>query len=237
MEPVSVAVETLLRRPLRLGFEWRITGLEHLPEQGAVLLAANHLALFDPPALASVADRRGRRVRFLAMAELFRSPVPRGLLKGMGHIPVARRSETARSSLTAALTHLGWGECVGIFPEGGLARDLEPRAGQTGAARLARWSGAPVVPVGIWGTQRVSAPGHKPRLFGRVPIAVSIGPPLTVTGDDDVHGATDRIMAAICAEVARARTGYPPPGPGDDGWWVRDPASARLQSCRPPDDG
>src|SRR5438552_2504595 len=125
MEPLSAAVETVLRRPFRAGFDWHITGLEHLPEQGAVLLAANHISLFDP---------------------------------------VARRSETARASLTAALTHLGWGECVGIFPEGGLSRDLEPRAGQTGAARLARWSGAPVVPVGLWGTQRVTSPGHKTRL-------------------------------------------------------------------------
>ena len=138
------------------------------------------------------------------MAELFRAPAPRWLLRSLGHIPVARKSETARSSLTAALTHLGWGECVGIFPEGGLSRDLEPRAGQTGAARLARWSGAPVVPVGLWGTQRIMAPGRQTRLRGRVPIAVSIGPALTVAEDDDLHEATDRIMAAVCAEVAEA---------------------------------
>ncbi|HEV7536331.1 MAG TPA: 1-acyl-sn-glycerol-3-phosphate acyltransferase, partial [Acidimicrobiia bacterium] len=75
MEPLSAAVETLLRRPLRAGFDWRITGLENLPERGAVLLAANHVSLLDPPLLASVADRRHRRVRFMAMAELFRKPV------------------------------------------------------------------------------------------------------------------------------------------------------------------
>ena len=231
MEPLSVAVETLLRRPMRLGFDWRITGLEHLPERGAVLLAGNHISLLDPPVIASVADRRHRRVRFMAMAELFRSPVPRALFKGLGYIPVSRRTEAARSSLTAALTALGWGECVGIFPEGGLSRDLEPRAGQTGAARLARWSGAPVVPVGLWGTQRIMAPGHKARLRGRVPIAVSIGPSLLVADDEDLHEATDRIMTAICAEVARARTGYPPPRPGEDAWWVRPPDTARLRSC------
>ncbi|HEV7536708.1 MAG TPA: lysophospholipid acyltransferase family protein, partial [Acidimicrobiia bacterium] len=129
MEPLSVAVETLLRRPLRRAFDWRISGLEHIPEAGPVLLAANHVSFLDPLALGSVADRRGRRVRFLAMAELFRSPVSGRLLKGLGHIPVARRTESARSSLTAALTQLGWGECVGIFPEGGLSKDLEPRAG------------------------------------------------------------------------------------------------------------
>ncbi|MDQ1506236.1 MAG: hypothetical protein QOD57_3963, partial [Actinomycetota bacterium] len=188
----------------------------------------------DPPVLASVADRRGRRVRFMAMAELFRSPVPGWVLCRLGHIPVSRRSETARSSLTAALTHLGWGECVGIFPEGGISRDLEPRAGQTGAARLARWSGAAIVPVGLWGTQRIMAPGHRPRWRARTPIAVSVGPPLKVADDEDLHQATDRIMAAICAEVARARTGYPGPQAGEDGWWVRAPETARLRSCVSP---
>jgi 1-acyl-sn-glycerol-3-phosphate acyltransferase len=234
MEPLSAAVETLLRRPLRHGFDWRITGLEHIPERGAVLLAANHVSLLDPPVLASVADRQHRRVRFMAMAELFRTPVPRWLFRNLGHIPVSRKSDNAKSSLTAALTALGWGECVGIFPEGGISRDLEPRPGQTGAARLARWSGAPVVPVGLWGTQRLAAPGHKRSLRGRVSIAVSIGPPLVVGEADDVHEATDRIMAAICAEVAQARTGYPPPRPDEDPWWVRAPETARLRSCLRP---
>jgi 1-acyl-sn-glycerol-3-phosphate acyltransferase len=226
-------VYTVLR-PIRRGFVWHITGLEHIPEQGPVLVASNHISLFDPLVVASVADLRGRRVRFMAMAELFQSPVLRWFLKNMGHIPVARKSDTARSSLTAAMTRLGWGDCVGIFPEGRLSRDLEPGPGQTGAARLARWSGAPLVPIGLWGTQRVVAKDHKNRRWPRVPIAVSIGPPLTVTDEEDIHEATDRIMAAVAAEVARARTGYPAPRPGEDAWWVRAPETARLQRSVPP---
>jgi 1-acyl-sn-glycerol-3-phosphate acyltransferase len=231
MEPLSAAVEGLFRHPLRIAFEWRITGLEHIPERGAVLLAANHVSFFDPLALASVADRRRRRVRFMAMAELFRSPAAGWLMTRLGHIPVARKTETAKSSLPAALTRLRWGDCVGIFPEGGLSRDLEPRRGQTGTARLARWSAAPVVPVGLWGTHRVVAPGGKAKLRMRVPIAVSVGAPLVFSEDDDLHEATDRIMAAICAEVARARTGYPAPAPGEDPWWARPPETATLRRC------
>jgi predicted acylesterase/phospholipase RssA/CRP-like cAMP-binding protein len=163
------------------------------------------------------------------MAELFRAPVSRWLLTNMGHIPVARKSDAAKSSLTAALTALGWGEAVGIFPEGGLSRDLEPRPGQTGAARLARWSGAPVVPIGLWGTQRVHTPGHRGELPPKVLVSVSVGAPLTVSDDEDIDDATDRIMAAICAEVARARVDYPPPRRGRDGWWVRAPETAQLR--------
>ncbi len=233
MEPLAAAVYAI-GRPIRLGFTWRISGLEHIPERGPVLLASNHISFFDPLVVASVGDLRGRRLRFMAMAELFRKPVPRWLLCNLGHIPVERRSDSAKSSLTAALVKLGWGECVGIFPEGGLSRDLEPRPGQTGAARLARWSGAPVVPIGLWGTQRVTSPDHPSSYRPRLPIAVSVGPPLWVPEEEDVHEATDRIMAAICGEVARARTGYPAPRRGEDPWWVRAPETAQLRSCRRP---
>jgi 1-acyl-sn-glycerol-3-phosphate acyltransferase len=233
VEPLSATIEALLAPVLRAGLRWQLAGLEHIPERGPVLLAANHISFLDPPCLAYVAHLRDRRVRFLAMAELFESPVPRFLLRNLGHIPVPRKSGGARASLTAALTSLGWGECVGIFPEGGISRDLEPRPGQTGAARLAAWSGAPVVPVGLWGTHRLAFPGRRSHHRLGVVVAASVGAPLVVSEDGDVREATDRIMAAICAEVAQARVLYPQtPGPDQDWWWVRGPESARLRSCR-----
>jgi NTE family protein len=232
MEPLSAAVYTIVR-PVRLGFKWRITGLEHIPERGPMLLASNHISMFDPLVVAHMGDLRGRRVRFLAMAELFRKPVPRWFFSTLGHIPVERRSESARSSLGAAQVQLRSGECIGIFPEGGVSRDLEPRVGQTGVARLAQATGAPVVPMGIWGTPRVVHPDHGSSYRPGLPLYVSVGPPLLVAEGEDIHEATDRIMAAICAEVARSRTGYPPPRQGEDGWWVRAPETAVLRPRRP----
>ena len=76
MEPLTAAVYAI-GRPIRFGFKRRITGLEHIPERGPVLLASNHISLFDPLAVAHLGDLRGRRVRFLAMAELFSKPFPR----------------------------------------------------------------------------------------------------------------------------------------------------------------
>ncbi len=234
-EPLTAAVY-VIGRPIRFGFKRRIAGLEHIPERGPVLLASNHISLFDPIVVAHLGDLRGRRVRFLAMAELFSKPFPRWFFTTLGHIPVERGSQNARASLTAAQAKLRAGECVGIFPEGGISRDLEPRPGQTGTARLAQWTGVPVVPIGIWGSQRVKAPGHESSYRFRLPIYTSIGPPLRVAEDEDVHEATDRIMTAICAEVAKARTGYPGPRRGEDRWWVRAPETARLRSCRRPSD-
>src|SRR5438874_1198037 len=71
MEPLAATVYAVAR-PIRFGFTFRIIGLEHIPEQGSLLLASNHISLFDPLVVAHMGDLRGRRVRFLAMAELFR---------------------------------------------------------------------------------------------------------------------------------------------------------------------
>ena len=230
-EPLAATVYAI-GRPIRFGFKRRITGLEHIPTHGPVLLASNHISLFDPIVVAHLGDLRGRRVRFLAMAELFSKPFPRWFFTTLGHIPVQRGSQYARASLTVAQAKLRDGECVGIFPEGGISRDLEPRPGQTGTARLAQWSGAPVIPIGIWGSQRVKAPGHDSSYRLGLPIHSVIGPPTWVAEDEDIHEATDRIMTAICAAVAEARTGYPGPRRGEDPWWVRAPESAQLRSCR-----
>jgi hypothetical protein len=74
--------------------------------------------------------------------------------------------------------------------------------------------------------------GRKPAWRTGVAETVVVGPPIAVRADEDVREATDRIMAGICAQVARAREIYPQhPEAGDDGWWVRAPDSARLRSC------
>jgi 1-acyl-sn-glycerol-3-phosphate acyltransferase len=149
----------------------------------------------------------------------------------MGQIPVARGTGDA-AALDAAAAALAAGECVHVFPEGTISEDLEPMAGKTGLARLARAAGVDVVPVGVWGTQRVLPPkGRKARRF-RTPIAVVVGDTVPVGPAANPRETTDRIMAGVCDAVARARTGYPAPPPGEDSWWVRPPQSARLRSCR-----
>ena len=125
------------------------------------------------------------------------------------------------------------GRCVVVFPEGTISNDLDPMAGKTGLARLAKAAGVDVVPVGVWGTHRVLPAGdHKPKRF-RTPIVVVAGEPISVAPDSNPRETTDRIMAGICAAVAEARRLYPPPSEGaEQPWWFRPPESARLRSCR-----
>jgi 1-acyl-sn-glycerol-3-phosphate acyltransferase len=210
-------------------------GLEQVPARGPVILVANHISYIDPLCLAYVGHQRGRRVRFMAMAELFRYPLLGPLLRRLGHIPVHRGTADAGTSLTAALAALDAGRCVGIFPEGGISRDLNPRSGRTGVARLAQSSGAPVVPVGLWGAHRLLTPGRPPRWRPGVAQVASVGPPVRISSEENVGVAVDRVMAAICAQVTRARASYPQPaarGEGHDPWWWRAPDAAVVRSHR-----
>jgi 1-acyl-sn-glycerol-3-phosphate acyltransferase len=232
VEPLYGLVELLLRPPVRRGLRWRVDGVDRVAGSGPVLLASNHLSYFDPIAVANLTDLAGRRVRYLAKAELFRNRFLGAALRSMGQIPVERGTGDT-GALDAAAEALRRGECVHVFPEGTISDDLDPMAGKTGLARLARAAGVDVTTVGLWGTQRVIPPkGRKAKRF-RTPITIVVGETIPVGPTANPRETTDRIMAGICAAVAEARRRYPMPPPGEeDAWWVRGPETSRLRSCR-----
>jgi len=233
VEPVYAVARNALLPPLHFGMRWTIEGAHRVPVYGPVLLASNHVSYLDPLALAYLADRRYRKARFLAKSELFDK---RGLgwaLRRIRQIPVARNTAEAAGSLDAAVAALQSGECVCVFPEGTISLDLEPMAGKTGTARLAAASGVPVTPVGLWGAQRILYKGRKPRWRAGIAETVVVGEQVRVAPDEDVYDATDRIMAAIAACVARARELYPQrPRDGEGDWWVRPPQTAVVRPAR-----
>jgi 1-acyl-sn-glycerol-3-phosphate acyltransferase len=209
---------------------WTIVGVEHIPSEGAVVLASNHISFLDPMAMLWLGDRRRRKVRFMAKAELWKSRFCRFFLDRTGQIPVSRNTAAAGGSLDAAAKSLAAGECVCIYPEGTISDDLEPMAAKTGIGRLAVESGVPVLPVGVWGTHRLATKGRKPRPRIGVAVSVVVGPPIDLRDPSDVVDAADRIMGGICDSVADARRVYPQhPRRRDDGWWVRAPETAVLQ--------
>jgi 1-acyl-sn-glycerol-3-phosphate acyltransferase len=238
VEPLYDVARVALLGPMRLGVRWTIEGAHRIPIHGPAIVASNHVSYLDPLALGYLADVRHRRVRFLAKAELFDKAGLGWALHQIHQIPVARNSEGAATALDPAVAALRSGECITVFPEGTISLDLEPMAGKTGTARLAAESGVPVIPVGVWGLHRILFKGRRPQWRWGVAETMVVGDPGRVQPGDDVYEATDRIMSAIATCVARAREIYPQrPTEGEDAWWVRTPATAKLRPALRTADG
>ena len=151
-------------------FRLRRLGREHIPE-GGVVLAANHRSFLDPFAIGCCI---GRPIYFVAKQELFRNPLVGWFLNCLGAFPV-RRGDADEESVHTALTLLGRGSAVVVFPEGTRVRAGSLGAPKRGVGRLALQSGAPVVPIAITGSERARE-GWK---IKPVKVHLRFGPPLT----------------------------------------------------------
>jgi putative phosphoserine phosphatase/1-acylglycerol-3-phosphate O-acyltransferase len=182
-----------------------ITGIENIPRRGPALLAANHRSYFDVVALAIIAARLGRPVRFLAKRELFDAPVVGQIARALGGISVDRGSGSGQP-LRDAQRALEAGELVVILPQGTIPRGeafFDPvLKAKTGTARLAAMTGVPVVPIGLWGTERVwprSARMPTMTTFTDPPtIRVRVGAPVRL-GLEDAVADSAAVMEAIVA--------------------------------------
>jgi 1-acyl-sn-glycerol-3-phosphate acyltransferase len=147
----------------------RVTGTEHLPASGPVILAANHVSFFDTVVLMFSVPRR---TYFVGKAEYMDSWTTRRLFPAFGLIPIERSAvRQAMGALDVAARALRQGHVLGIYPEGTRSRDGLLHRGHTGVAQLALMTGAPIVPVGLIGTDRIQPVGaHLPRPFRRAEI-------------------------------------------------------------------
>jgi 1-acyl-sn-glycerol-3-phosphate acyltransferase len=201
-----------------LGQDISISGLEHVPATGAALLAVNHVGYVDFIYGGAAPERLGRRVRFMAKRELFDHRVTGPIMRACRHIEVDRADGEA--SLAVARRLLTEGELVGIFPEATISRAMEIKELKTGAVRIAAETGAPLVPVVLWGTQRIMTKDHPRDLSRGTAVSVRIGPAIPVTGTDPV-GETVLLKTALQGLLDEAITSYPQHTEG--AWWV--PAS------------
>jgi 1-acyl-sn-glycerol-3-phosphate acyltransferase len=182
-----------------------VTGIEHVPLSGGVILASNHRSFADSVVIPVVAPRN---VAFLAKHDYFNGTGIKGALQrawfeGLNMLPVDRDDKgAAMASLDLALEVLGRGEAFGIYPEGTRSRDGRLYRGRTGVAHLALAAGVPVVPVGLRGTENLQPVGSTwPR---PAHVSVAFGEPIDFTGAFEGvpsgrarREATDQIMAAI----------------------------------------
>jgi 1-acyl-sn-glycerol-3-phosphate acyltransferase len=202
-----------------MGWQIRCFGSEHVPSSGPAVLASNHIGYLDFVFVGYAAREQGRLVRFMAKKEVFDHPVAGPLMRGMKHIAVDRFARAA-DSIDAAVDALDNGEVVGMFPEGTISRSFVPRAGKTGAARMAMTAGAPLIPCATWGTQRILTKDRPKNFERKLAIDVYVGEPIDYREDDDPIEVTARLMDAIGILVEKAQGNYPQqPRPGDE-WWL-----------------
>jgi 1-acyl-sn-glycerol-3-phosphate acyltransferase len=187
---------------LMILFRPKVKGLRNVPVNGPVIIASNHLSFSDSVFMPLVVPRK---VTFLAKSEYFTSPGPKGLLKkltfiALGQVPVdrsgGRRSEAA---LITGLKVLAEGNCLGIYPEGTRSPDGRLYKGRTGIARLAIESGAPIIPVAMFNTEKIQPSGKIIPKIMRVKMI--FGEPIYLTGDSTdnqlLRDVTDNLMRKI----------------------------------------
>ncbi len=150
-------------------FRGRIYGAEKVPQEGPVVVVSNHASYFDPPILSNCMRRP---VAFMAKEELFRVPVLKQAIALYGAYPVNRKSAD-RSALRAALKSLEDGWATGVFLQGTRTPDGRITEPKLGAATIAAKAKAPLLPVSLWGTDKIFQKGSSvPR---PVPLTVRIG--------------------------------------------------------------
>ena len=199
--------------------DWR--GAEHLAGEGGMILVANHLSYADPLVAAHFVYDAGRWPQFLAKAELFRVPVLGRLLHLVRQIPVERGTADAARALAAAVAAIKAGDAIIIYPEGTITHqpDLWPMRGKTGVARLWLATGAPVVPVVMWGPQRIVHPRtRRVRLRPRIPVTVVAGPPIDLSAfrgaaadSATLSAITEVVMQRVADLLGEIRGDTPPP--------------------------
>jgi 1-acyl-sn-glycerol-3-phosphate acyltransferase len=215
MEPVFRMLEVAGKTAVRAtGTRITYQGLEHIPTSGGAVVAINHTGYIDflPAALAAM--HRRRRMRFMIKAELDDVAIVHFLIKHTKTIPVDRRA--GADAYGIAVERLREGEIVGVYPEATISRSFELKDFKTGAIRMAQDARVPIIPLIVWGAQRVWTKDH-PRNLGRkkIPITVAVGPEFEPS--TSVAAAMTQLRETMTTLLHQVQEHYPHPA-GE--YWV-----------------
>ena len=188
-------------------FRPKVSGLRHVPSNGPLIIASNHLSFSDSIFMPLVVPRS---VTFLAKSEYFTSPGIKGFIKkitfiALGQVPVDRSGgKRSEAALLTGLKLLKDNHCIGIYPEGTRSPDGRLYKGRTGIARMAIESGAPIIPVAMFNTAEIQPTGQIVPKVRRVEMV--FGEPMYFSGDSTdqavLRAATNQIMEKI-AELSK----------------------------------
>jgi 1-acyl-sn-glycerol-3-phosphate acyltransferase len=215
--PVILGCKTLFRvLDLRLD----VRGAEHIPASGGAVLACTHVSYLDFIFCGLAALPAKRKTRFMAKQQVFANRIAGPLMRGMHHIPVDRAA--GQASYQAAVTALRSGEVVGVFPEATISQSFTVKPIKTGAVRMAEEAGVPIIPVAVWGSQRLWTKGRPKNLTQRhVPVLISVGEPFQPSAEDDLEAQTADLRTRMSALLDATQRDYPDkPKPGDDPFWL-----------------
>ncbi|OON71778.1 lysophospholipid acyltransferase family protein [Streptomyces tsukubensis] len=195
-------------------------GTENIPRTGGAVLVSNHISYLDFIFDGLVALPQKRLVRFMAKESVFKHRVSGPLMRGMKHIPVDR--DQGEKAYAHALDALRSGEIIGVFPEATISPSFTLKSFKSGAARMAQEAGVPLIPMALWGTQRLWTKG-RPRNFKRqhIPVTVRVGEGMEAPADQYAGAITRRLRDRVQELLEAAQRAYPvrPKGP-DDTWWM-----------------
>jgi 1-acyl-sn-glycerol-3-phosphate acyltransferase len=216
--PPVIGVARTMFKALDLRFD--IKGTEHVPRRGGAVLVSNHIGYLDFVFCGVTALPAKRLVRFMAKESVFRHKISGPLMRAMKHIPVDRsRGEQAYEHALGALRS---GEIVGVFPEATISPSFTLKNFKSGAARMAQEAGVPLLPMALWGTQRLWTKG-RPRSLGRnhIPITMRVGEPMAADPAETALRITERVRGRVQELLEAAQRAYPVrPKGSDDTWWI-----------------
>ncbi len=215
MEPVFRTLEIAAKAVVKAtGTRITYENLENIPRTGGAVMAINHTSYVDWLPAALAVHQRGRRIRYMIKAEMQQVRTVNFLIRHTKTIPVNRGA--GGQAYAEAVRLLQAGEVVGLMPEATISRSFELKDFKTGAARMALEVGVPMIPLIVWGAQRIWTKDH-PRNLGRrkIPVIVAAGRPLAPAGD------VERLDAALREQMTsllhRVQEEYPHP---EGAFWV-----------------
>jgi len=175
-------------------FRCEVVGRENIPKQGGVIIAANHLSLWDPPLAAAFVPRY---VHFMAKEELFKIPIFGYIIRKLYSFPV-RRGAVDRGAIRTAITLLNDGHCLGLFPEGTRSKTGMIKKAEPGLALIALKAGVPVIPTAVIGTNKIMTKGS---LFPK--LEVRYGKPIQFKSEQTDKATLQQFSQRIMDEVEK----------------------------------
>jgi 1-acyl-sn-glycerol-3-phosphate acyltransferase len=215
MEPVFRTLEIAAGVAVKAtGTAITFRGLDNIPRVGGAVIAINHTSYVDFVPAALAAKQRNRRMRFMIKSEMQKIKPVNFLIRHSKTIPVDRTA--GADSYALAVAELRDGEIVGVYPEATISRSFELKEFKSGAARMALEAQVPIIPLIVWGAQRIWTKDH-PKNLGRnrIPITVAVSTPIAPKGPAERLAATMR--AEMTAALDRVLSEYPHPA---GAYWV-----------------